>query len=212
MITINWGTKVITVPKTDTALVQAGPPEIRELDLDVFRQSLNDLQDDEEGMSFVHTHIHLAPVILAGVTYVRVVEIVNGYTITFEDGSYAVNVVGGNSNIGDVVNRNSVGVNTANSGGLIQLTDDPWTSSLPGSYAAGTAGQLVGAVLASGQIDGLDLVEALRIGLSVLVGKSSGFAAASGPRVFRAADDSKDRVTANQDADGNRTTSTLDGS
>ena len=49
---------------------------------------------------------------LAGVR----LEIINGYTLTFEDGQYAVNIYGGNSNVADVNNKNQVSVNTANSG------------------------------------------------------------------------------------------------
>jgi hypothetical protein len=54
------------------------------------------------------------------VTLARVVEIINDYTITFENGTYAVNLAGANSNIGDVVNLNSVSVRSANSAGLVQ--------------------------------------------------------------------------------------------
>jgi hypothetical protein len=50
----------------------------------------------------------------------RVIEIVNDYTITFEDGQYAVNLLGANSNIADRVNVNQVSVRSANSAGLIQ--------------------------------------------------------------------------------------------
>jgi hypothetical protein len=55
---------------------------------------------------------------LGGLTYARVIEIINGYTITFEDGQYAVNLVGANSNVGDCVNVNQVSVRSANSAGL----------------------------------------------------------------------------------------------
>jgi len=51
----------------------------------------------------------------------RVVEIINGYTITFENTAYAVNIVGGNSNISDVVNLNLVSVRSANSAGYIEV-------------------------------------------------------------------------------------------
>jgi len=98
-----------------------------------------------------------------------VVEIINGYTVTFEDDSYAVNLVGANSNIADVVNLNTVSVRAANSAGLIQsmiwdepiadhLTDgttgkalsdagsagNPWSSPITGNTDAGTFGELVG--------------------------------------------------------------------
>lgn len=117
-LTIDWGTKVINVPKADTSLVSAGPPEIRSLDIDAFRLELKDLEDSEVGMAFEDTHRHIAPVTVGGVTLARVVEIINGYTVTFENGSYAVNLNGANSNIGDVLNLNNVQVRSANSAGL----------------------------------------------------------------------------------------------
>lgn len=117
-ITVDWPTKVINIPKADTQLVQASPTEIRQLDLNSFRLTLKDLEDDEYGMVSIRTHNHNAPVTVGGVTLARVVEIINGYTVTFEDGQYAVNLVGANSNIGDVVNVNQVSVRSANSAGL----------------------------------------------------------------------------------------------
>ncbi len=89
---------------------------------------------------------------------------------------------------------------------------DPWGTALPGAYGAGSAGKLIGDLLASGSVDGLDVLEALRVGLAVLAGKSSGFASGAGTRTIRAVDDSKDRLVAVQDADANRTSTTLDGS
>lgn len=117
-VSIDWPTKVITVPKADTQLVSAGPPEIRALDLDQFRKDLNALQASIEGMPELTTHEHTAPVTVGGVTLARVIEIINGYTVTFENGAYAVNLNGANSNIGDVVNLNSVSIRSNNSAGL----------------------------------------------------------------------------------------------
>lgn len=116
-LSINWLTKVITIPKADTLLVQSSPTEIRELSINTFRLGLKDIEDDE-GMPYLDTHAHNPPVSVGGVTLARVVEIINGYTITFEDGQYAVNLVGANSNIGDNINVNQVSVRSANSAGL----------------------------------------------------------------------------------------------
>ena len=119
-ITINWATKVIAVPKADMTLVQASP-EIRSLDINAFRLALRDIEDGD-GMPYAHTHNHVAPLSVGGVTLSRVVEIINGYTITFEDGQYAVNLTGANSNISDVTNVNQVSIRSANSAGLVQVT------------------------------------------------------------------------------------------
>jgi hypothetical protein len=117
-VTINWATQVINVPRADMLLVQSVPTEIRELDIDAFRLDLKDIEDSDDGMAFVDTHSHNGPVTVGGVTLARVVEIINGYTVTFEDGQYAVNLVGANSNIADVTNVNQVSVRSANSAGL----------------------------------------------------------------------------------------------
>ena len=110
---------VIQIPRADMLDVTAGgPTEIRQLNINDFRLQLNDLMDDVIGMHFPTNHVHVAPITVAGVTLARVVEILNPYVIEFEDGSYNVNIVGGNSNISDVTVKNQVGVNTANSAGL----------------------------------------------------------------------------------------------
>jgi hypothetical protein len=121
-ISIDWATKVISVPKADMTLVTMVPFEVRELDLDWFRLQLKDLEDDAEGMPFLDTHRHNTEVEIAGVTLARVIEIINGYTVTFEDGQYAVNLVGANSNVSDVVNLNQVSIRAQNSAGLISGT------------------------------------------------------------------------------------------
>lgn len=118
-ISVTWATKIINVPKADTTLIQSDPTEIRELDVNVLRLTLKDLEDDAEGMPFVDTHRHNTEVLLAGITYARVVEIINGYTLTFEDGQYAVNLFGANHNVGDVANVNQVSIRVNNSAGLI---------------------------------------------------------------------------------------------
>lgn len=63
-------------------------------------------------------------------------------------------------------------------------------------------------ILAGGDVDGYTVEETLKTILSVLAGKSSGMGTTTG--VLRAADDSKARVTATLDADGNRTAVTID--
>lgn len=119
-ISINWATRVIAVPQSDLTFL--GGVEY-ELDINWFREQLNDLQDDAEGMPFPTTHNHNTEVNVGGLTLARVVEIINGYTVTFEDvGSpYAVNLTGANSNIAIVTNVNNVSVRPQNSAGLITV-------------------------------------------------------------------------------------------
>ena len=99
--------------------IQVNPVPIYELDLNVFRLTLKDLEDGEQGITYLKTHNHNPPFDVGGVTLARTVELVNGYTVTFEDGQYAVNLIGANSNVGDNVNVNQVSVRSFNSAGLV---------------------------------------------------------------------------------------------
>jgi len=121
-ISIDWGTKVISIPKNDLTVLQTTPTEIRQLTIDSFRLNLKDQEDSTDGMAFIDTHKSNAPVTVGGVILARVVEIINGFTITFEDGQYAVNLSGANSNIADVTNVNQVSVRSSNSAGLQDLS------------------------------------------------------------------------------------------
>ena len=109
----------IYVPKADMTLLQASPTEIRELDLETFRYALRDLEDDPDGRPWPKTHQHNTEVSLGGITFARIVEVLDPYSITFEDGQYAVQINGGNSNVGDKANVNQVSVRPNNSAGLI---------------------------------------------------------------------------------------------
>jgi hypothetical protein len=135
----------------------SSPSEIRQLDLDAFRLELADLSDDAvPGITFTVSYIHTPPLTVAAVTLARVVEIQDPYVVTFEDGLYNVNIAGGNSNISNVIIKNQVGVNTANSAGLTfsKQTEDQsfsdsrvWVntaSGLPGTtFPRGTPGSPV---------------------------------------------------------------------
>lgn len=120
-IEIEWATKTIVVPRAELLLLQTSPIEIRQLNLDDFRKRLRDIEDDDEGIIFSTTHNYAGPTNVGGVTLASVVEILDPYTVTFEDGQYAVNIVGGNTNLADKVNINNVGVRTTNSAGLQDL-------------------------------------------------------------------------------------------
>ena len=122
-LSIDWNTKVITIPQADLTLLSG---TIYELDTDAFRLELKDIEDSEEGMPHPDTHRHNTEVTVAGVTYARTIEIINGYSVTFEDGQYTVVLKGSNNNIFDVengiLNQNQVQVIPTNSAGLIVNT------------------------------------------------------------------------------------------
>jgi len=117
-ISIAWGTKVITIPQSFLTFISAA---LYELDVDEFRLALKDLEDSEDGSVFPDTHRHNTAVTLSGVVYARTVEIINGYTVTFEDGQYSVHCVGANHNLADVKNVNQVSLIVGNSAGLITV-------------------------------------------------------------------------------------------
>jgi hypothetical protein len=74
--------------------------------------------------------------------------------------------------------------------------------------ASYTAAPTTAQILAAGDVDGYSLENALKLVLAALAGKLSG--AATNTVTVRAADDSKARITATVDADGNRSAVTLD--
>jgi len=114
-VTIDYTKRVISVGKVDMTLVQVTPFEIYELDVNDFRLKLKDIEDNTGGMPFVDTHFHSTAVTVGGKTVTRVFEIINGYTVTFENDTYAVNLVGANNNISDVTNLNQVQVRNSKS-------------------------------------------------------------------------------------------------
>ncbi len=142
-ISINWSTKVISVPQADLTLVSG---TLYELDVDAFRLALKNIEDGEEGMAFPDTHRHNTAVTLSGVTYARTFEVINGYTITFEDTGtpYTVRMTGANHNIADVTNYTSeVSLIVGNSAGLIAVSGGG------GSYP--TAAEIAAEVLLQAQ-------------------------------------------------------------
>ena len=121
-ISIDWATRIITVPRLDMPLVNVDP-EIRTLDVNAFRLELKDLEDNVDGMAFPDTHRHVAPITVGGVSLARVVEIINGYRVEFEEivavnEHYRVLLTNANNNILDVSIVNDVSIASANSAGL----------------------------------------------------------------------------------------------
>jgi len=122
-ISVDWAqTKVIFIPKADMVELHPPPHEVRELDLNAFRLTLRDLEEDPDGRPWPMTHSHNTEESLGGLLFARQVKILAPYTVTFEDGQYRVNAVGANSNIADVQNFNQVSVSTFNSAGLVVVS------------------------------------------------------------------------------------------
>lgn len=130
-VTINWATKIITVPTDFMTLVSGVPgtgnsqpnPALYELDVNALRLALKDIEDSD-GMPYLDTHRHNGIVTISGVSYARTFEVINGYTVTFDTTTYdhyTVRCVGANHNIADVRRPSTVSLIIGNSAGLITV-------------------------------------------------------------------------------------------
>lgn len=195
MITVNWPTKVIHIPQADLTPVSGA---LYELNVNTLRLALKDLEDDELGQPWPTTHNHNTELTLSGVTYARAVEIINGYTVEFEDGQYAVRLVGANHNIADVKVLNQVSLIIGNSAGLI----------VGGGGSAPSAAAVAQAVWERALESGLTAEQMQRLMVAVLSGKATG--GGGNAIAFRDVADTKDRVVLTVDNNGNRSGVTRD--
>lgn len=116
-ISVDEVTKVVSVPQS--YLTALGGSDYQ-LDTNQFHLDLREWEKGEAGSWRSITHNHNPTVSVGGITIARVVEIINGYTVTFENASYRVFLSGSNNNILDVTNLNSVSVASTNAAGLIE--------------------------------------------------------------------------------------------
>lgn len=122
-LSVDWTNRIINIPRADMALIQANPTEIREQSLVTLFNLLREQEASDIGVLYPSILEYTKPLSLGGVTLAPAVNIINNYTLTFEDGQYAVNLVGANSNVADKVNVNQVSVRSANSAGLVQTRE-----------------------------------------------------------------------------------------
>lgn len=178
---VNWATKVVTIPQADLLLVSPG---IYELDVISFWVNIHDIQDGE-GMPYEDIMASNAPTSFGP----RGVLIVNGYRVEFEDGAYQVNLIGANSDIELNRVQNNVSITNKIANGLDAA-----------AIAAAVWGQIVES--------GLTALDYARIDLASSAGRASG--AATTEMRFRDTDNTKDRIVATVDEYGNRLSITLD--
>jgi len=127
-IIADWPNYIFHVPRADMTLIQSSPTEIRECNINWLRLQIMALEDDPNGMTFPTVWEHYPEVDVGTLTLAKSILMNEPYTITFEDGQYAVNLVGANSNIGDRVNVNQVSVRLANSAGMVSSPDIEYSS------------------------------------------------------------------------------------
>lgn len=121
-ISIDYATSIIFVPRADLVELQDTPSFIYQLNLEWFYRQVTDLMDDIEGTPYVDAVSNTAPVDVGGVLLARVISIINGYFVEFEDGQYAVNLTGANTNMQDKAIVNQVSIRPNNSAGLQDLS------------------------------------------------------------------------------------------
>jgi hypothetical protein len=121
-VSIDPSTRVITVQLGDLSLVTG---TLYEHDTEAFRQTVNGLMDDEALMWLPDWAVRNAPVTVAGTTFAQTIEVINGFSIEYDDsgGAYSVRLVGSNNNLFDVesgiLSQNLVQVIPTNSAGLV---------------------------------------------------------------------------------------------
>lgn len=123
-LTLNPATLLITIPQADLSFVSG---TFYELDSDAFRKNVMTLLASEAYIYLPFPYIHNTEVTVAGTTFARSLEFINGYSIQFEDtgSQYSVQITGSNNNIFDVENgilvpTSLVTVIPTNSAGLIR--------------------------------------------------------------------------------------------
>ena len=121
-LSVDPSTLIITVPKADLTLVSG---TLYEMDTNAFRLAVETLLSSEAYMWMPTAIRHNTQVTVAGTTFARTIEMINGYSVQFENGTYSVRLAGSNNNLFDVENgilqQNSVQVIAQNSAGLITV-------------------------------------------------------------------------------------------
>jgi hypothetical protein len=180
-ITIDFNTRVINVPKSFMTQIN---PTLYELDVNALRLELKNIED-ADGITYPDTHRHNTEVVLAGTTYARSVEFINGFTITFEDGQYAVRCIGANHNISDVKNLNQVsliignsaGLQTVNVGGgvgtVAEVADAVWNAISSNYLTVGSTGAKLAAAGSAGDPWTTDLTTYNTPGTAGFIAKST---------------------------------------
>jgi len=157
-LSIDWPNKVITIPKAYMTLDTSDPYDIYILEANQFHLDLRAEEVTEQGIINDATHNHTTIVTLGGTTFARLVEIINDYTMTFEDGQYAVAINGANTNFADVLTLNQVSVRTANTAGLIETAGGSgdagavWDVILEDHEDPGSTGEALGTLKGGRQV------------------------------------------------------------
>ena len=119
---VDWVSKVITIPETDLTLVSGTRYQ---LNLESFLYECRRLEwtflDGLWAPNILeHSNVRFD---FSGANYAAFDEIVNGYTVTIGAGPTRVDLVGSNNNIADVINNTNIILASANSAGLTNISE-----------------------------------------------------------------------------------------
>lgn len=121
-ITIDPGTRNIIVQQSDLTFISG---TLYAHDTDAFRHQVNEMMDDEAYVWLPDWVRRFPPVTVAGTTFAQTLEMINGFSIEYDDtpGPYSVRLEGSNNNFFDVeagvLVQNTVSVISTNSAGLL---------------------------------------------------------------------------------------------
>lgn len=188
-LSCNWPTKVITIPLSELTLVSG---TYYTLDVTYYFQLLRELNGSAEGISqTIGAPLYFNTSPTTGTP--RIVDVINGFTIQFENLQISVDFKNGNTNWRVVEIRNDVSIGTDNVAAAVtpdlsELSTELWNTLLEGGFSAAEILRIIAAA-AAGEASGLDTLNP----------------------IYMAIDNSKPRIAAIVDQYGNRISTTLDG-
>lgn len=201
-LTLNPATRLISIPQADLTFISG---TLYTLDSNQFRKDVWDLLSSEAYIWLPPAFTHNTEVTVAGITYARTLEFINGFQIQFEDtgSAYTVRIEGSNNNIFDVENgilvpTSLVTVIPTNSAGLQTVTSG---SGVTAQDKIDIRNEIMTFVMENGE----SFAEQIRL----MRAEAAGSVRKTGNvHRFRDAADSKDRITATATADDRDVTAT----
>lgn len=195
--TVNWVTKVISVPLTDLTLVSGSNYTLNAADFWIEVRRLE--ADPTQGLYAIQALEHVDTQVLSGITYVPIEKLINGYTWFINTTNINCSLIGPNSNLLDTfIPGNGVSVLANNSAGKQQVG-----SGLDAGQDASL--NFIEAQLTSIE-NGWDHDELMRLLVASMAGKMSGPAPGNaGTVLIRDLLDGKNRISMPVDANGYRT-------
>jgi len=199
-VTIDWPTQIFSIPQADLLLITG---TLYEADTEVdIRQAINVIMASEEGIVFETPITHNTEVTVAGTTFARFIEMINGYSIIYTpDTQWSVRYVGSNNNLFDIengiLNQNQVQVIPGNSAGLVVISTGSGLSAAQDAKITAIFSEL------DSIEGGFGHAELMRGIFASIGGLLSG--APTGPIIIKGINGTKTRFDVTVDVNGNRT-------